>query len=286
MRSNPKTIEKLLEVSGVGFNNAKTHEEIKTEIAAHGYTEAKIDEMLTIHANLAAKYQEYEKLSGQQLDFTKEKDELFEVERSHYSFFRQMIAKAYSTAEYKGLRSQLGIDKKIRARFEGFIEQASQFYEGASNNQEILKSKILLTVELTPESIQARLKALSDLRKKNEDQESIKGKARVARNERDETYRDLRIAWENFKISCRTLFKKREEYLTILNIKPKKKPSPEVPEVPEVPEAPEAPEGSPVTPPVVTSLPLNSPAPRQPAVAAGPGNTANPTAEAGNNESN
>ena len=285
MHSNPKKIEELLEVSGVGLNNAKTHEEIKKEIVAHGYTEAKIDEMLTIHANLTAKYQEYERLSGQQLDFTKEKDELFEVERSHYSFFRQMIAKAFSTAEYKGLRSQLGIDKKIRARFEGFIEQASQFYEGAANNQEILKSKPLLTVELTPESLETRLKALSDLRKKNEDQESIKGKARVARNERDETYRNLRIAWESFKISCCMLFKKRAEYLTILNIKPKRRPVPEVPEEPEPPEAPEILEESPVTPPAATSLSLTAPA-SQPAVSAGPGNTENPTANAANNERN
>jgi hypothetical protein len=280
MRSNPKTIEELLVVSGVGLKNSQANEEIKQEILTHGYTEAKINEILAIHTNLEAKYQEFEHLSGLQLVTTTEKDQMLEVEMSHYSFFRQMIAKAFSIDEYKGLRSQLGIDKKIRTRFAGFVEQAGQFYEGAAKNQEILKSKISLTVELSPETIQTRLDALSALLEKNGEQESIKGRARVARNERDEGYRDLRIAWENFKISCRTLFKTRKEYLTILNIKPKKKPEPEVPKVPEVPEEPPA-----TPPPAITALPLTATAPQRPAVTPAPANTAETSVEADSYES-
>jgi hypothetical protein len=260
MKSNPKQIEELLSESDVGLKNAKTHEEIKKEISAHGYSEAKIDEILTIHDSLSAKYQEFEKLSGQQLSFTLEKDKLYHEEQDHYSFYRQMIAKAFDSDEYKGLRSQLGIDRRIKKSLEGFIEQARQFYEGALNNQGVLEEKNLSTVQLTAEVIQERLNALGDLRIKDEEQESIKGKARVARNERDVLYRNLRVAWESFKISCRKLFKEKEEYLTILNIKPRKKRKVEKPEEPETPGTSGVPGGeSSGTPPAVKPDPVNCP---------------------------
>ena len=258
MKANPKLIEQLLEESGVGFNNVKAHEEFKANLDKHGYNEAKINEFLAIHARMKEKYQEFERLSGKQLEVSNSKDKLYSEELGHYSFFRQMIANTYTGDEYKGLRSQLGLDRRIKTRFEGFIEQATQLYEGALNNQEALKAKGNLTAEITVEKLQERKNALLELKKLNEDQENAKGNAIVARRNRDEAYRELRIAWGNFKISCRTLFKDKEEYLKILGISPRRKPEPE--EEPATPAPGTSPVVTPpvVTPTAVTPLPLST----------------------------
>ena len=129
------------------------------------------------------------------------------------------------------------IDENISTTFEGFIEQAIQFYDACGKNLDSLPG--VLKIALTNEKIQERLDSLSELRRLNEAQESAKGNAQVARKERDDTYRELRIAWENFKIVCRHIFRDDKEYLNILNIKPKKTKKPaQEPEKEEIQENP------------------------------------------------
>jgi hypothetical protein len=217
----PKLILKLVEESGVGFSNAKTNEEIKIKISQYGYDDARLDELLALNARTVEKLQAFESLSGQQLDATSKLDEKYQSEYNQYSVFRQIANKVFVGEEYKGLRSQLGIDVDIKTNFEGVIEQAKQFYEAAMKNQDRLEG--ILKISLTSEKIQERLNAFSVLKNLNDAQESAKGKAKAARKERDESYLELRKAWENFKIVCRHLFKDNDEYLKILNIKPKKK---------------------------------------------------------------
>jgi hypothetical protein len=217
----PKLILKLVEESGVGFSNAKTNEEIKIKISQYGYDDARLDELLALNAGTVEKLQAFESLSGQQLDATNKLDEKYQSEYNQYSVFRQIANKIFIGEEYKGLRSQLGIDVDIKTNFEGVIEQAKQFYEAAMKNQDRLEG--ILKISLTSEKIQERLNAFSVLKNLNDAQESAKGKAKAARKERDESYLELRKAWENFKIVCRHLFKDNDEYLKILNIKPKKK---------------------------------------------------------------
>jgi hypothetical protein len=217
----PKLILKLVEESGVGFSNAKTNEEIKGKISQYGYDDARLDELLALNARTVEKLQAFESLSGEQLDATRKLNELYESEYNQYSVFRQIANKLFVGEEYKGLRSQLGIDVDIKTNFEGVIEQAKQFYEGAMKNQDRLQG--VLKISLTNERIQERLNAFSILKNLNDAQESAKGKAKAARKDRDESYLELRTAWENFKIVCRHLFKDNDEHLKILNIKPKKK---------------------------------------------------------------
>jgi hypothetical protein len=217
----PKLILKLVEESGVGFSNAKTNEEIKIKISQYGYDDARLDELLALNARTVEKLQAFESLSGQQLDATSKLDEKYQSEYNQYSVFRQIANKVFVGEEYKGLRSQIGIDVDIKTNFEGVIEQAKQFYEAAMKNQDRLEG--ILKISLTSEKIQERLNAFSVLKNLNDAQESAKGKAKAARKERDESYLELRKAWENFKIVCRHLFKDNDEYLKILNIKPKKK---------------------------------------------------------------
>ena len=217
----PKLILKVVEESGVGFSNAKTNEEIKGNISQYGYDDAKLDELLALNGLTVDKLQAFESLSGQQLDATNKLKEKYESEYNQYSVFRQIANKVFVGEEYKGLRSQMGIDMDIKTNFEGVIEQAKQFYEASMKNQDRLQG--VLKIILTTEKIQERLDALSEIKQLNDEQESAKGKAKAARKERDASYIELRKAWGNFKIICRHIFKDNDAYLKILNIKPKKK---------------------------------------------------------------
>jgi hypothetical protein len=217
----PKLILKVVEESGVGFSNAKTNEEIKGKISQYGYDDSKLDELLALNGLTVDRLQAFESLSGQQLDATNKLKEKYESEYNQYSVFRQIAHKIFVEEEFKGLRSQLGIDMDIKTNFEGVIEQAKQFYEASMKNQDRLQG--ILKITLTTEKIQERLNALSEIKRLNDEQESAKGKAKAARKERDESYIELRKAWENFKIVCRHIFKDNDAYLKILNIKPKKK---------------------------------------------------------------
>jgi hypothetical protein len=176
----PKLILKLVEESGVGFSNAKTNEEIKGKISQYGYDDARLDELLALNARTVEKLQAFESLSGEQLDATRKLNELYESEYNQYSVFRQIANKLFVGEEYKGLRSQLGIDVDIKTNFEGVIEQAKQFYEGAMKNQDRLQG--VLKISLTNERIQERLNAFSVLKNFNDAQESAKGKAKAAHN--------------------------------------------------------------------------------------------------------
>lgn len=217
----PKLILKVVEESGVGFSNAKTNEEIKGKISQYGYDDARLDELLALNALTVDKLQEFESLSGQQLDATNRLKEKYESEYNQYSVYRQIAHKIFVGEEYKGLRSQLGMDVDIKTNFEGFMEQAKQYYEAAIKNQDRLQG--VLEITLTNEKVQERLNALLEIKRLNDEQESAKGKAKAVRQERDASYIELRKAWENFKIVCRHLFKDNDAYLKILNIKPKKK---------------------------------------------------------------
>jgi hypothetical protein len=220
MKVSQKLILKTIEESGVGFSNAKTHDEIKEKINTYGYGDEKLDEMLVLNSRMVETYQEYERLHGIQLESTTKLKEKFKSEMSHYTVYRKIAHRIFLEEDQNGIRSQLGLDLNIKRNFEGFLEQATQFYDASLKNQSILEG--LLEIALTTEKIEARMNELSALRRLNEEQESAKGKALAARKERDASYKSLKSAWEKFKILCRFVFDSSHEYLKILNIKPYK----------------------------------------------------------------
>ena len=54
MKVSQKLILKTIEESGVGFSNAKTHDEIKEKINTYGYGDEKLDDPLHEHVDRAA----------------------------------------------------------------------------------------------------------------------------------------------------------------------------------------------------------------------------------------
>lgn len=220
MNVSPKLILKSIEESGVGFSNAKTHDEIKEKINTYGYNDEKLDELLALNSRTVEKFQEYERLHGTQLETTTKLTESYKSEMNHYSVFRKIAFRIFYEESHKGIRSQLGLDLKIKRSFEGFLEQATQFYDASMKNQAILQG--LLEIALTNEKLQERLNALTLLRRLNEEQESAKGKSLAARKGRDESYKNLKSSWEKFKILCRFIFESNPEILKIMNIKPRK----------------------------------------------------------------
>jgi hypothetical protein len=50
--------------------------------------------------------------------------------------------------------------------------------------------------------------------------ENKKGFAAIALKERTDSYNQLRIAWHKFKTVCLIVFKKNQEHLKMLNIRP------------------------------------------------------------------
>jgi hypothetical protein len=281
MPISKKKILTLLEDTQVGFSNAKTEEAIKEKLIPEGYDDARLDELLAINTLLRTRYQAYEHLSAQQLKATDKLMEAFQKELQEYSTSRQISRKTFSDDMYRGLRSEFGLDQRIRTDYEGFIEQATQYYEASLKNQEAFQEKRTLTARLSSETIMSKLADLEALKQLNTAQENAKGKANVAREERDSSYFELRMYWENFKISCRNIFREHKEYLKILKIKPKKKRKPEVPEeTPGEPDTPPAP-----SPPVDVEPPGNNGDTASPVVPeAAPDPEPTPAADNGNTE--
>jgi hypothetical protein len=224
MKTSPKFILRLIEESGIGFNNARNKPEIKERISPY-YNEALLDELINLNKEAAAKFQEFERLHGEQLEASVNLEKFYEKEEHHYSVFRKGAKRKYSGEEFKGLRSQLGIDVPLKRTLEGFIEQATQFYTCSSTTdvKEVDRIKPFIGYTLTNEKALERLKAIEELTRLNEVQAKAMGEAMVARNDRDETTTELRKAWQNFKEYNQNEFRDNEEYLKILSIKPLKK---------------------------------------------------------------
>jgi hypothetical protein len=224
MKVSQKAILKLLEDSGVGFTNAKKYEEIKEKIKAFGYTEAKLDELLSLNKTVESNYQLHEQYHGKKQEASDKLTAMVIEEQNKYSVYRQVARRMFEGDEFKGIRSRLGLDVELRKTFEGVIAQFIQFYQGMAEmpkNREKLRGT--LGTELTDEQIQERLLAVQELKRLNEEQEGAKGTAKVARKDRDMSYRDLRKALENFKAVCRNEFRDTPEHLKTLKINPKKK---------------------------------------------------------------
>ena len=220
MSISKKKIIALLEESQVGFSTAKSEEAIKTKVSEEGYDEARLDELLELNKRLSQKLQDFENRSAEQLKATDKLKGAFKKEMREYSTSRKIARKTFTGENFRGLRSELGIDQKIKTDIEGFIEQATQFYNASGKSQESFKLKKTLTSRLSNNKIAERITALETLKVLNQDQENAKGKANVSREERDAAYMDLRMDWENFKITCRNIFSDNQEYLKILKIKP------------------------------------------------------------------
>ena len=216
MSSYPKVIEKLIGQCGVGFNNAKNHSEIKEKISSFGYNDVKLDGLLDLNDQADKQYHEYERLSGEQLLATTLLEEKLHEEIGFYSTYRKLSFQVFPGEENKGIRSQLGIDQDIKRTFDGFVEQSKQLYDTTIKKSEIMTGFAEFAV--TTETFQERLNGLEQLRVLNEEQEKAKGAAMVARKLRDDSYHELRTAWNKFKTVCRFLFKNNTEYLKILNI--------------------------------------------------------------------
>jgi hypothetical protein len=220
MSAYPKAIEKLIGVSGVGFNNAKTHSEINAKIISFGYTDIRLDELLDLNSRTDGKYHDYERAYGEQLHVTRQLEEKLGEEIGYYTTYRKLAFRVFPGEENKGIRSQLGIDMKIKDSFDGIVEQCQQLYDTAIKKVEIMEGFSEFAV--TNETFQERLNGLDRLRQLNEEQEQAKGTAMVVRKLRDDLYYELKAAWSKFITACRFVFKDNGEYLRILNVPPLK----------------------------------------------------------------
>ncbi|NIM13731.1 MAG: hypothetical protein GTO45_16780 [Candidatus Aminicenantes bacterium] len=192
MSAYPKVIERLIGVSDVGFNNAKSHSEIKEKIISFGYDDVRLDELLDLNARTDGKYHDYERLYGEQLQATRRLEEKLYEEMGFYSTYRRLAFQVFPGEENKGIRSQLGIDIRLKDSFDGVVEQIKQLYDTTIKKSEIMAGFAEFAV--TTETFQERLNGLEQLRDLNEEQEKAKGAAMVARKLRDDLYHELRTA--------------------------------------------------------------------------------------------
>ncbi|MDQ1273827.1 MAG: hypothetical protein QG591_2457 [Planctomycetota bacterium] len=218
MNVNPKTIITLIGESSVGFTNAKDNEIILNQIIEKGYNSAKMDVLLALNAKADEKYHNFEVKHGERIQATLDLEAKLTEEMNYYANDRKLAFQVFGGEQDIAIRNQLGIDMPLKKSLYGFIEQAQQFYETIFKKKEILSR--LDEFAMTAEKIQLRLNGLSALRVLDDIQENKKGLAAIARRERTESYDELRIAWGKFKTVCLIVFKKNQEHLKMLNIKP------------------------------------------------------------------
>jgi hypothetical protein len=240
-----KIIENLVGKTKVGFGNAKEHLEIREKILDFGYDEVRLDSLVDLNGRLDSKYHDQQTKRGEQLVATRNLLLKLREERRRYRNFRSLISRAIRGEKYEKHAQLLGIDEGIRKSLEGFIKQARQLYVNAAADTEIMG--LLTKFGITAEKLQEALTELDELNRLNKIQESKKGLAQIAREERDKLYKELRTAWVDFKQVCHIAFQDDPQYKEILGIvapsegyvrKKATEPEPENPETPETPETP------------------------------------------------
>jgi hypothetical protein len=218
MDVNPKKIITLIGDSSVGFTNAKDNEIILSQISEKGYSTSKMDDLLGLNSKTDQKFHDFGVKHGERIQATLDLEAKLTEEMNHYANDRKLAFHIFGSEADIGIRNQLGIDMILKKNFNGFIEQAQQFYETILKKKEILAR--LDEFAMTAEKVQERLNGLTAVRVLNDVQEAKKGAAAIARKERTEAYQELRIAWGKFKTVCLIKFEKNQEHLKMLNIRP------------------------------------------------------------------
>jgi hypothetical protein len=214
----PKRIITMIGDSLVGFNNAKDNEIILSQISEKGYNSSKMERLLGINTLADQKFHEFEVKHGERIQATLDLEAKLTEEMNNYANDRKLAFQIFGSDADIAIRNQLGIDMTLKKSFNGFIEQAQQFYETILKKKEILAR--FDEFAMTADKIQERLNGLKALRVLNDIQEKKKGEAAIARKERTDSYQELRIAWQKFKTVCLIKFENNPEHLKMLNIKP------------------------------------------------------------------
>jgi len=256
MSDYPRRIITLIGDSVVGFTNAKDNEIILSQISEKGYNISKMEELLGIHSRADQKFHEFEVKNGERIQAMLDLEAKFAEEMNYYANDRKLTFHIFGSEQDRGIRSQLGIDMRLKRSLHGFLEQSQQFYKTILEKKEI--SDRVKEFLITTDKVQERLNGLKALRILEDLLENKKGLAAIALKERNESYKELRTAWQKFKTVCLIVFENNLEHLKMLNIRPpavrtKKSaepepPTPPAPPVPPVPPAPPVPPVPPVPP--------------------------------------
>jgi hypothetical protein len=218
MSTYPKRIVTLIADSLVGFTNAKDNEIIISQISEKSYNIAKMEELLGINTKADQKFHEYEVKNGERIQAILDLEAKFAEEMNYYANDRKLTFHIFGSEQDRGIRNQLGIDMRLKRSLDGFLEQAQQFYETLLNKKEILAR--LDEFSMTAEKAQERINGLKALRVLEDLLETKKGLAAIALKERNESYKELRTAWQKFKTVCLIVFENNQEHLKMLNVKP------------------------------------------------------------------
>jgi len=127
MSDYPRRIITLIGDSVVGFTNAKDNEIILSQISEKGYNTLKMEELLGIHSRADQKFHEFEVKIGERIQAMLDLDAKFAEEMNYYANDRKLTFHIFGSEQDRGIRSQLGIDMRLKRSLHGFLEQAQQF---------------------------------------------------------------------------------------------------------------------------------------------------------------
>ncbi len=217
MIASVKAIEKLLEQTRVGFENAMQLDEIKSDIEEIGYTNQRLVSLTNMNGLLQNKYQGYRRVMGEQLIATSNLDLEVSKEKRHLSDLRIAAKRAIRGKKYKKFARKLGLDSPMKTSLEGILQQARQLYTNGKDDPAI--APLVSKFGMTNESLQVRLDALDNIDNLNKEQERIKGLSQIARVDRDDVHDTLKNEWSDFKELTTRKLGKTSQYLEILGIK-------------------------------------------------------------------
>jgi hypothetical protein len=143
-------------------------------------------------------------------------NEKYRGEKKRYRNTKKLVKKAIRGKKYEKYAQLLGLNEKIKGTLDGFVKQAKQLYNNIKDTPEILEAGA--NYGLTPEKMQEGLDQLDALMQLNKAQENAKGLAQVARDERDQVYKQLRTEWQDFKDVCHMAFEGTPQYTEIMGI--------------------------------------------------------------------
>ncbi|MCP5102098.1 MAG: hypothetical protein GY950_01900 [bacterium] len=210
-----KKIDDLFERAEVGLANAKKDPYILKRISQYGFDDVRLGVGTALLKTARADVQRQLKLyAGQQTVTEKLRKKRLEAGGVYMSFVKMVRRSFKGDVQVIQL---LGL-KGLRFRtLGGLIEQGTQFYENAINNDEVFAK--IQSVVGTKENLQAGWNLIKECAELNRKQENAKGKAQNATEQRDKNIRALRIYMANFTTACRAALKESPQLLEKLKIK-------------------------------------------------------------------
>ena len=209
-----QSIDTLLSQAQLAIDNALTTPDILTALSDYGYTRTRIEQGKKHYNQAAAAQLAQTTAAGEQISATATVNAAWETAKKSYIRFVKVARIAFK--RNPGIITQLALSGERKRTLSGWSAQATQFYNNALSNKEILSG--LQEFGITEKKIKAGLADLKAIEAANLIQEKEKGEAQAATQKRDAALDELQDWMSDFRAIAKIALEDDPQRLESLGI--------------------------------------------------------------------